>query len=228
MGPLPFVAAVRQWVRWRARDRGYVLPSRSADAPITPARGTTRIAYADSLQSEHACADSKGVRISHFVLVIATLTLVVYAVNRDRPMPRPLGFKAATSTPQAELPATGAAHKTDWSILRQFDHRTGSSTPQVRALHGQRVAVPGYVIPLEDDANRIGEFLLVPYFGACIHTPPPPPNQMVLVKMQSGREIETPFDPVWVHGVLHITEQQSPFGKTSFEMIGDRAETYRE
>ena len=46
---------------------------------------------------------------------------------------------------------------------------------------GQSVRLPGYVVPLEDLAAGIKEFLLVPYFGACVHSPPPPANQIVHV-----------------------------------------------
>jgi hypothetical protein len=60
------------------------------------------------------------------------------------------------------------------------------------------------VVPLETDGKRTSEFLLVPYFGACIHVPPPPANQTILVKTKAkeGAEIRKLYDVVWVTGVL--------------------------
>lgn len=74
--------------------------------------------------------------------------------------------------------------------------------PVVKALNGQRVKLPGFVVPLEGDAETTTEFLLVPYFGACIHVPPPPPNQIVYVKFSEGVPIDNLYDAIWVEGTL--------------------------
>ena len=70
------------------------------------------------------------------------------------------------------------------------------------ALDGQAIRIPGYVLPLEITGKRVTEFLLVPWVGACIHTPPPPPNQIVYVKTDTPFEVTTLFAPVWVTGRL--------------------------
>lgn len=70
------------------------------------------------------------------------------------------------------------------------------------ALNGQAIRIPGYVLPLEITGKRVTEFLLVPWVGACIHTPPPPPNQIVYVKTDTPFEVTTLFAPVWVTGKL--------------------------
>jgi len=72
------------------------------------------------------------------------------------------------------------------------------------ALDGQKIRMPGYALPLEFVEAGVQEFLLVPYVGACIHAPPPPPNQMVLVKLNQTYKLESLYDPVWVTGVLRI------------------------
>ncbi len=69
-------------------------------------------------------------------------------------------------------------------------------------LDGRKVRVPGYVLPLEIAQAKVREFLLVPYVGACIHTPPPPANQMVYVKAPEGFESAGLYTPVWVEGTL--------------------------
>ena len=70
------------------------------------------------------------------------------------------------------------------------------------ALDGQLVRMPGYLLPLEFSGKMVTEFLLVPWVGACIHTPPPPPNQIVHVKADKAFEMAGVFTPVWVTGKL--------------------------
>jgi hypothetical protein len=74
----------------------------------------------------------------------------------------------------------------------------------VEDLSGQQVRMPGYALPLEYSGTQITEFLLVPWVGACIHTPPPPPNQIVYVKLEKGIENAGQFTPVWVTGEMAV------------------------
>ena len=71
-------------------------------------------------------------------------------------------------------------------------------------LDGRQVSMPGYALPLEYSGTKITEFLLVPWVGACIHTPPPPPNQIVYVKSESGFENKGRFSPVVVKGEMSV------------------------
>ena len=71
-------------------------------------------------------------------------------------------------------------------------------------LHGQQVRMPGYALPLEYSGKRITEFLLVPWVGACVHTPPPPPNQIVYVRVNKGIESQGRFTPMWVTGEMTV------------------------
>ncbi len=72
----------------------------------------------------------------------------------------------------------------------------------VEELDGKVVRIPGYLLPLEFSGKKVTEFLLVPWVGACIHTPPPPPNQIVHVKPDQPVEMTGMFAPVWVTGPL--------------------------
>jgi hypothetical protein len=74
----------------------------------------------------------------------------------------------------------------------------------VEDLNGQQVRMPGYALPLEYSGTQITEFLLVPWVGSCIHTPPPPPNQIVYVKLEKGIESRSRFTPVWVTGEMAV------------------------
>jgi len=77
--------------------------------------------------------------------------------------------------------------------------------PIVRAQLNKKVRIPGYAVPLDTERSETREFLLVPYFGACIHTPPPPANQIVLVRPTAQSKIKKmpeSMDVVWVEGEL--------------------------
>jgi hypothetical protein len=77
--------------------------------------------------------------------------------------------------------------------------------PIVKAQLNKKVRIPGYAVPLDAERSEKREFLLVPYFGACIHTPPPPANQIVLVRPTAQSKIKKmpeSMDVLWVEGEL--------------------------
>jgi len=71
-------------------------------------------------------------------------------------------------------------------------------------LNGENIRIPGYLLPLEFEDRKVVEFLLVPWVGACIHTPPPPANQLVHVRYPQGVEFEGLYAPVWVKGRIEV------------------------
>ena len=82
--------------------------------------------------------------------------------------------------------------------------REQRATAVVDELNGRQVSIPGYALPLEFSGTKITEFLLVPWVGACIHTPPPPSNQIVYVKSENGIENKGLFTPVVVKGEMLV------------------------
>lgn len=99
----------------------------------------------------------------------------------------------------------------------------------VRAdLNGKKVRMPGFVIPLEGDSEVVTEFLLVPYFGACIHVPPPPANQIVDVKFKNGAPIKELWQTVNVVGILKTTTIDHELGQTAYLIEGIQIEPYQE
>ncbi len=79
-----------------------------------------------------------------------------------------------------------------------------------RELDGESVRMPGYLLPLEFEGDKVTEFFLVPYVGACIHTPPPPPNQIVYVKTEEAYTMDGGlFTPVWVVGMMKSERKSS-------------------
>jgi uncharacterized protein len=103
----------------------------------------------------------------------------------------------------------------DGSMVQQ-----NTEAPVVESLNGKVVKIPGFVVPLEGDNELTREFLLVPYFGACIHVPPPPPNQIVYVKFSAGVPIDNLNDAVWVTGTLSTEAWQGELATVGYSLTG--------
>ena len=101
-----------------------------------------------------------------------------------------------------------------------------SSAPVVGELDGENVRLPGFVVPLDFEGTEISEFLLVPYFGACIHVPPPPSNQIVYVKTVAAYPLQELFDPVWVTGVLSTKAHLNDVGDAGYTIQATIIEPY--
>jgi hypothetical protein len=102
------------------------------------------------------------------------------------------------------------------------------AAPVVEHMDGQRIRIPGFVVPLEGDAGEIHEFLLVPYFGACIHVPPPPANQLIHVLPDAAIPARWNMAPVWVSGVLTVARYDSELGSAGYQLRAVEVEEYRE
>ncbi|MDX5364407.1 MAG: DUF3299 domain-containing protein [Pseudazoarcus pumilus] len=110
--------------------------------------------------------------------------------------------------------------------LMQKVREAWDNAPLVSDFNGKRVRIPGFVVPLEGDAKTIREFLLVPYFGACIHVPPPPANQLILVKPDKPIKADWNMVPVWVSGVMEVERKTSELGTSGYSMKGLRVVEY--
>ena len=96
-------------------------------------------------------------------------------------------------------------------------------------LNGAMVKLPGFIVPLEMAKDGvIREFLLVPYFGACIHVPPPPPNQIVFVRMKQGISMDSIYDAQWITGRLKTSVYESQMASAAYTLDGDKAEIYKD
>ena len=93
------------------------------------------------------------------------------------------------------------------------------SSRTVAQLDGRRVRLGGYPVPLDAGADgRFSSFLLVPYPGACIHVPPPPPNQIVLVRPAQPVALEDIYAPLWVEGTLHVEQADSALASSAYAL----------
>ncbi len=141
------------------------------------------------------------------------------------------GRPEAVAVPAVDAPAVASADEpteVGWRLLAKLNYRTGEKTEELAALEGKLVKIPGFTVPLEDFASSATEFLLVPYVGACIHTPPPPPNQLVYIKMDDGKRARMDgWNPVWVEGVLKIEMTESVYGHVGYTVTGQRVYPYQ-
>jgi hypothetical protein len=117
----------------------------------------------------------------------------------------------------------GSAEEQVWM---QRLRRVWDEAPLRAELDGQRLRLPGYVVPLDAMGGMVKDFLLVPYYGACVHSPPPPANQIVLVTLPARRALRT-MDAVWVSGEIRAKRQPSPSGVSGYAMAATQVVPYR-
>ncbi|MDP1901388.1 MAG: DUF3299 domain-containing protein [Rubrivivax sp.] len=116
----------------------------------------------------------------------------------------------------------------DFQMLDDSDPRAAALMKKMRAVWdhapvnqamiGQHVRIPGFVVPLEDSKEGLKEFLLVPYFGACIHSPPPPSNQIIQVLPKVPAKGLRSMDAVWISGTLANEQTDSFMGAAGWRV----------
>ena len=100
------------------------------------------------------------------------------------------------------------------------------AAPAEPSMNGRKVRIPGFVLPLDQAGEAVKSMLLVPYFGACIHTPPPPANQIVHVILKKPAEGMKMMDAFWVSGTLSLQRGDSSLGIYGYRMTGERLDPY--
>jgi hypothetical protein len=111
--------------------------------------------------------------------------------------------------------------------LLQRMREAWDQAPVNPVMNNQHVRIPGYVVPLEETKGLMREFLLVPYMGACIHTPPPPANQIIHVKASQPKKLHM-MDAVWVSGRLSIMRSDTPMGASGYALDLSDVQPYAE
>jgi hypothetical protein len=126
----------------------------------------------------------------------------------------PLSQEAANAVAQAMDP--------EWQEIL-------SSTNVRPELDGTRIRIPGFIVPLEfNDNQEATEFFLVPYMGACIHVPPPPPNQIIHVKPGTPLKMDRMWEPYWVTGTLETSLVENDIATSAYSMQADEVILYEE
>ena len=117
-------------------------------------------------------------------------------------------------------------HEGDGPALLPDEIMTGRVVPEMANVDGR---IPGFVVPLKTTKDmEILEFFLVPYYGACIHVPPPPPNQIIHVKYEEGFKLDALYDPVWIEGTLVIERTENVMGTSSYSIVAESVEPYEQ
>lgn len=103
------------------------------------------------------------------------------------------------------------------------------STRVIEAFDGKAIRIPGFIVPLEQsDEQKATAFFVVPYFGACLHMPPPPPNQILYVEYKEGIAVENLYDPYWFEGTVKIDNHESALGTSAYSLVLDSFALYEE
>ena len=103
------------------------------------------------------------------------------------------------------------------------------STKTVPAMNGRDIRIGGYPVPLEADAKGNSTlFFLVPYPGACIHVPPPPPNQLILVRYPKGLKLADIYTPLWVTGKVQVEKISNDLADAAYALNAQKVRVVQE
>lgn len=126
--------------------------------------------------------------------------------------------------PYAEIIGTGEIDAVKDTWLPEFDE---NATKLNKELHGAYIKMPGYVLPIDMSTAGVTSFIMVPYVGACIHTPPPPANQLVFVDSKKPWPSDQLWDPVWVTGRMRHELQSTTIADIGYALDADLIEVYK-
>ena len=177
---------------------------------------------------------------------VAAVVLEKTALAQTAPADKTAAATATTKPSFREVTWDDLTPK-DWDPLKQFRdmnfgalsdadpkaiamlqrmRETWDNAPTNVALDGQNVRIPGFLVPLDETKDGLIQFLLVPYFGACIHTPPPPSNQIIEVRPKQPVKGFRPMDTVWISGTLRTLRSETYMGTSSYRMDALRVEPH--
>ena len=114
------------------------------------------------------------------------------------------------------------AKEINWELLKtlSLDQKTKEliAPVELKKILGLEISIKGFMMPLDYDSKAVSEFLFMPYIPACMHIPPPPANQLVLVKMKKGSTVVPSFYPVELSGKISIDTNKDL--ESSYKMEG--------
>ena len=179
------------------------------------------------------------------LLVVSLCSAVAQSITPPR-----VGTPAPVVKPGPKAPA-GAARELDWDELLPQDARarfSGGPPPPThdtlgegglaaqqmmdfsvnKALDGALIKIPGFIVPLDVGKDGlVTDFFLVPYFGACIHVPPPPPNQIVHVRISKGIALDSIYEAYWITGRMKVVNKSTRLGASAYQLAASNVEIYK-
>lgn len=165
------------------------------------------------------------VNLSRRTLVAAAAAFAVTSRPGFAANPRVIGWEdlIPPGVPYAEIIGEGEMDAIKDTWLPEFDE---NATKLNKKLHGAYIKMPGYMLPIDMSAAGVTSFIMVPYAGACIHTPPPPANQLVFVESKKPWPSESLWDPVWVTGRMRHQLQYTSVADIGYAMEANLIEIY--
>ncbi len=139
----------------------------------------------------------------------------------------PPGWNPTKDFDAAELGVMNDGDPRATKLLKRI-REVWDQAPANTALEGALIRIAGYVVPLEESKDGMKEFLLVPYFGACIHSPPPPANQIIHVISNKPVRGLRSMEAVWVQGRLQVFRGDSGMGVSGYRVESPAVELYVE
>ncbi|MDW4498857.1 DUF3299 domain-containing protein [Sulfitobacter sp. D35] len=162
-------------------------------------------------------------RITRRNLVLALGAATLLPVRADAARFREIGWDdlIPAGVPYGEIIGPGLIDEANDTWNPQYDENAKKVNTR---LVGKPVRLPGYIIPFDMGANGVTSFMLVPYVGACIHVPPPPPNQLVFVTTETPWPNESLWAPVFVSGRLTAETLSTTIADAGYRIAAEKIE----
>jgi len=127
--------------------------------------------------------------------------------------------------PPGEMEALGEAPPLDHNGM--FKMTQTGSFKVVPSLNGSKIKIAGYIVPVEVSSNsQMSEFFIVPYFGACIHVPPPPPNQIIFAKLAKTIPVTDIYEAFWIEGTLKVETIKNDIAASAYTLDASKVSVW--
>lgn len=138
----------------------------------------------------------------------------------------PNGWDPSADFKNMDLGAFNDADPRAISALKKL-RSVWDNAPTHNNLNQKNIQIPGFVVPLDIENGKVAAFLLVPYFGGCLHTPPPPANQIIEVQLEHPQSLRT-MEAVWVSGQIENSKSQTELGIAGYRLNAVKIIPYKE
>ncbi|MCP4416682.1 MAG: DUF3299 domain-containing protein [Chloroflexi bacterium] len=237
--PVEYGASLSEWEEATQDDLAQIGSNSSVNSepeqPLEPAPTVTLTAATPVPQQLDDTAVSPGVGIFGSALLGETSTSTVYSLDDinyqeimwDALIPVDFTADAIMAKYEEQLGQFEDGSPESYELYTQMQEEFNNA-PINELMDGSLIRLPGFIAPLEYTDELITEFLLVPYFGACIHVPPPPANQTVLVTLPEGQGIkfEDAYSPFWIMGQLTAEEATTDLAEAGYYIDNALFELY--
>ncbi len=194
--------------------------AKSAATPINLMRPAVTVEWTDLLPEED-------------LRLLESIPQVDHANLSDEELAQdssPTGFDTSAFENQIAQAISEAKKNLEEEKKSGRDWRDALKSTNVRPeFNNKRIRIAGYIVPISYNEQQIvTEFFLVPYFGACIHVPPPPPNQLIHVDYPKGFRLRDLYTPFWADGVVALETNENELGISSYAMRNVTLSVYEE